>query len=509
MIDIIFCSIPYSNLDQIYSAPAILRGVVEQHGYTARTKDFGCTLLNLCDRDVNRFNRVQSYFISPGKPDPDIQKTLDQYYQSIVDYFQANPSRYIGLSVFSSYTHKATIEILQKIKQANIKSKIIAGGRGLSVPIFAPVKSDFVKSSYEGIITIEKWLHNRQLIDHGVIGDGEDALLSIMQGNNLSSITADHSDQFRHPMPNYQDYKLQDYLFGNGKVMLPITGSKGCVRDCDFCNVKSLFGRYRYRSGSDVANEMIELSRKYQIYKFQFTDSLVNGGFKPFMEFLQALSEYNLTNPDVRIAWTGQYISRPQKEIPTKYGDYYQLLKNSGAEGLTIGAESGSNEVLKNINKKTTVEDLFDELEQFRKHNITCFLLFFSGHWSETWENFKEHCEMIVNLTPYVRSGTISAVHLGTPMMMADGTPAVDNAHDNGIVFSEFNKSDVWYVKNNPTATFKERIYRRLIVDCLIKKLRIPSVNDYEMYLNVKNIIDHQYQDINQFYHDHDLTTSI
>jgi hypothetical protein len=61
MHDIIFCSLPYSNLDHIYSAPAILKGAAVSNGFTAKTVDFGCELLNQCNRNTDQFDRVQSY----------------------------------------------------------------------------------------------------------------------------------------------------------------------------------------------------------------------------------------------------------------------------------------------------------------------------------------------------------------------------------------------------------------------------------------------------------------
>jgi hypothetical protein len=509
MVDIVFCSIPYSSLDQIYSGPAILRGVVEHQGYTARTKDFGCTLFNLCDRNTELFDQVQSYFISPGPPSNNsISEILEKFYVSVIDYFLANPSLYIGITVFSVFTHKSTVELLTRIKSSGIQSKIIVGGRGLGMPMFSTVSSKYLVRGAESLMTFSQWLTHKKLVDHTVVGDGEDAVLEILQGSTETH-HVNQSDQFKYPLPNYEDYDFNDYIFYDNEIMLPITGSKGCVRNCDFCDVRTNFGKYRYRSGHDIAQEMIDLSKHYNIYKFQFTDSLVNGALKPLEDFLTTISAYNLSNPTQQIRWNGQYICRPQREVANRIPNYYQLLKNSGAEGLTIGAESGSNSVLKAINKKNTVEDLFEELEQFRQHSLTCVILTFTGHWSETWKDFQQHCQMIVKLTPYVRSGTVSAVSLGYPMMMLDGTPATDQAQSHDITFSNFEKTYVWHVKNNPDLTFKERIYRRLLLDQLTKKLRIPTVLNYETHLNLANIVNYHADSINNFYQIHDSTASI
>ena len=492
MLDIIFCALPYSNLDNIYSAPAVLKGVVCEHGYSARTRDFGCDLLNLCNRDGDLFYRVQNYFLTAVESDG----VIEQFYSDAVEFFINNPSRYIGISVLSIYTHRCVLELLQRLKQAGVESKVIIGGHGLTTPVYPPIRPRFNFSGLEQTVHFVDLLQRRNLVDHVIIGDGEDAILNLLQ-TQQDTVAQQYSETFRYPVPNYDDYNLKDYLIPLDQINFPVTGSKGCVRDCDFCDVKSKFGNFRYRSGTDIANEMIEVSSKTGIYKFQFTDSLVNGGLKPFREFLTVMARHNQQHPEQAIQWNGSYICRPQNQAPQ---DLYELIALSGGQGLAIGAESGSNRVLQAMNKKTTVEALYHELEQFRKHGITCILLMIVGHWSESWEDFVEHCEMLVKITPYVRSGTISAVRLGDIAMLLHGSPSYDNRERNQVVVSEFNPQHIWQCEQYPDNTYKERVYRRLIVSRLAERLRIPTVSNAEIFITVANMIDQQHQEINQFY---------
>jgi hypothetical protein len=121
MYDIVFCSIPYSSLDHIYSAPAILKGVVQNHGFKAKTMEFGCRLLELCDNNSDFFYQVQNYFITAGKCNKENEnEIIDKFYNEVIDFLIKNPAKYIGISVFSVYTHKATVEILHRLKKENI-----------------------------------------------------------------------------------------------------------------------------------------------------------------------------------------------------------------------------------------------------------------------------------------------------------------------------------------------------------------------------------------------------
>lgn len=497
-VDVIFCSVPYSDMDHIYSAPAILKGIAQEHGFTAKTVEFGCNLLSLCHKDQHKFHLIQKYFISPADIPDTQQHIIDEFYLEIVQYFLDNPSKFIGISAISNYSHRAVIEICSRIKQAGITSEIIIGGRGAAIPVWTIFSKKYQLTQIQKTLSLGQFLQYKQLAEHHVVGDGEDTLLQILQGSRNTIELTQQSDHFRTPVPDYSDYRFDMYLLDPQQISWPITGSKGCVRDCDFCDVKKHFGKYRYRSGADIANEMITVSQKTGIKKFMFTDSLVNGGLKPFQEFLEIMADHNNNHPTEQIKWSGQYICRP--ETPDKI---YKLISAAGGEGLTIGAESGSNQVLSAMNKKTTVEALYAELEQFKKNNITSVLLFMVGHWSETWEDFVQHCKAIINIVPYIRSGTVSAIHVGIPMGLIDHTPAFENRQQNNIVQSDFDPGKIWICKNNPSNTISERIRRQLLVMKIATELNLPMINQFENYMHSLTTIEQDHEQINQFYQQH------
>lgn len=498
MYDIIFCALPYSNLDQIYSAPAILKGIAHDNGFRAKTVDFGLVLLDACNRDIDVFNRVQNYFISPGNTLSDQESDiLNKFYSTVVDFFKNNPSRYIGISVFSIYTHKSTYDIIKLLRENNIPSKIVVGGRGVKIPAYEITCSEFTVTKMDKLISYGELLKKKNLVDLVIVGDGEDAIVELLN-DSVDQIKENRSETFNYPLPNYDDYRFKDYLHGSDeKISFPITGSKGCVRECDFCDIKFHFGKYRFRNGFDIAKEMIYIAENYGFRKFQFTDSLVNGGLKSLEEFCTIIAEYNQNNPDNKINWNGQYICRPADQMPNRL---YKLMADSGAEGLTIGAESGSNHVLEMINKKTTVEALYSELEQFRRHGITCVLLTFVGHWSETFEDFVEHCRMFIKILPYVRSGTISSITIGMTAGILEGTPGMRDVEKYQIHLDDVIGNYLWVSELNPDNNYKERIYRRLTVSQIVSNLRIPCHDEFIQFLHLTSMIELHHKHINEFH---------
>jgi hypothetical protein len=495
-LDIIFCELPYSDVDQVYSAPAILKSIVIANGYTSKSRDFGVELFKMCGSDPVYFNRLQQYFMSPGDPlDAEQRALLDKFYDSMILFFKENPSKYIGFSIFSYLTHKCTLELITRLKSEGIDSKIVVGGRGAKSVAYSSVRTAMNIKGMEKINPYGQVLKDRGLVDYVVLGDGEDAILDVLR-NNVKEQEY-RAETFQYPIPDYSDYNFNDYLWKNGEVSFPITGSRGCVRKCDFCDIGEHFGKYKFRSGQDVAREMLMIQKEYGFSKFQFTDSLVNGGLRPLEEFCTVIAEHNEKNPDLKIKWNGQYICRESRFMPERL---YDLMSRSGAEGITIGAESGSDHVLEAMDKKTTAGALLDELEMFRKYNITAVLLMFVGHWRETHEDFVEHCRFLTKLLPYFRSGTLSAVSLGVTAGVLDGTPSMKDVESGDIIRSEFDREWVWFAKYNPTNTYKERIWRRLVASRICRELGYPIDNELAHLGDISQRLKLNSDKINEFF---------
>jgi hypothetical protein len=107
---------------------------------------------------------------------------------------------------------------------------------------------------------------------------------------------------------------------------------------------------------------------------------------------------------------------------------------------------------------------------------------------------------MLVNITPYARSGTISAITLGYPYIFTDGTPALDNHAMNNIVINKSDINNIWINKDNPSNTFKERVYRRLLAQTICRRLNIPTVADFDDLLYLTNYINISHKEINEFF---------
>lgn len=495
--DIVFCSLPPLSLERIYSAPPILKGVVQHKGYKSKTIDFSMTFFNYCDRDLDTYGRLQNWFIVK-EIDLSLyeEKIINSYIEEIVTTVKNLSTRYVGFSVLSVFTHKIVVRLLQEFKNHNLLEKVVLGGRGLSTPIYSSAVNLVPLSAVDRDLDFYEVCVKKNILKNYVLGDGEQAILDFLE-KGTSTIT-EHRGNIAEPKdyyPDYTDYDFSQYLWINQIPALEVTGSTGCVRHCDFCDVEKQFGKYKFKTGLQFAQELIFLQSKYKINKFLLTDSLSNGGLKPFNEFIETLANYNETAKE-KIQWSGTYICRDMRNYKN-VDTYYTNLKKSGAEGLTIGAESGSNHVLKSIGKNTTVEALFFELEKFREYKINCQLLTFIGHWSERHQDFIDHCVMLIKFVPYIRSGTIASIQLGTSFKILPGTPATLNLD----IISDKLGPDFWLARSNRGNTYKVRAQRRLIVSYLTHILEFGvDVEETQLLQGQLEVIKNSKTDLDNFF---------
>lgn len=454
--DVLLLSVPVLDLQYPPSSPAAVRAYLEHLGLGVSIFDSNIMLYELCDTYEHYMSLCNEFEVYTDTNSDTVNIWLDNIKEKIEE---VSPS-YVGLSVFSYKSHKACLLISQMIKKCFPNIKVIVGGRGTSSFPFGPDHDAFkdalnIASDKFGVALVKA-----NLAEQCIEGD--------IDNINGSVFGRECKPPVKSLMPIYDDYDLDKYLYTNNEKVLSVTGSKGCVRKCTFCDIPVLWPKYSFRSGEDIATEMIELQKRHGVSKFYMTDSLVNGSMKAFMDFISVMAKHN--EGDNPIKWVGQYITRPSHQIPE---GYYELLKKSGGEGLTIGVESGSDNVREHMHKKFSTADIDKELEQFQNHGIVCVLLFFSSYPTETWEDFLDTVNMLIRYKPYFDDRTIWKITLGTPYTHHPDTPLWIMQDD--IQLDHQSSSDIlWLLEDNKDLTFYERVRRRLILQEVSMAMNIP-----------------------------------
>lgn len=483
-LDILFLSVPVLDLQYPPSSAAVLKACIKQAGYSARVHDTNILLKDICKEEfINVSNEFET--INKGNiADNFVESLFDnhcaivqQWLDTIIDDIREKNPRWLGISIFSYKSHKAALLVALTVRQKFPDIQIVVGGRGASSYPFGP---DFVafKNKFHQLLnkdvsdTMGDSLLSAGIVDSFIDGDAEQEIINLL-ANSAPRFSGriETLDLETVPPSDYDDFDLEKYEYIN-EPTLSITGSKGCVRQCTFCDIPVLWPKFKYRSGAHIAKEMIVLNERYNVNKFYMSDSLVNGSLVAFKDFLYTMADYNAQNPTNTIRWVGQYITRPVHQVH-QVANYYDLLKTSGAEGLTIGVESGSDAVREHMRKKFSTFDIDTEIAEFDKRGITCVLLFFSCYPTETWQDFLDTAEMLIRYQKYCASGTVYKLTLGIPYTHHRNTPLWNMQEKIELDYNE--SSDImWLLKDNPDLTFHERIRRRLILQELCFALALP-----------------------------------
>ncbi len=489
MYDIAIVSVPFTVIEVPPLALAVLKGSVEHHGYSCKTYDLGMELFLSVKKERLLFEDVQLYFYQPDLvTDAEHKQLAINFIDTWARKLISLDTSWIGISVFSGFAQSAAFLLAKRIKELSPKSKIVIGGNGSSISLMDTAYNLFECSKLEKILTFGDFLKKRKIIDCVIKGDGEEALVNLLKESKIDESQFFYGDynKTEFPFANFDDYKLEHYEGQKNRLQIPVFSSKGCVRNCDFCDVNSVQGfKYRFRTGENVAKEIIFLSKKYKHYEFYFTDSLANGSLKNLREMATILAEYNKQNPNEKITWTAQgWISRPPGQMKD---DLYKLLAESGLDTVTIGVESGSNRVLKAMDKKTIIEGLHYDIEYFRKYNIKFIALIIVGHWAEKWEDFLETAKLFYQLAKYVRMGVLHAVALGQGYVVEDDQPAWINRDTKSKIIAH--SRTIWWTPENPSLTFRERYLRWVLLHRLLHELKIPLTTEESlraMWINLQ-----------------------
>lgn len=498
--DILFLTLPWWDMAVPYCAPAVLKGIVESRGYTLKHYDTSVDLLNkFAYRDKGKYNEFAQYFLSS---DLSSNLIVKEFYTHVINKIKSFNFRFLAISVFSVYTHRATLELLSIIRKELPEVSILVGGRGLTTRPFSFMATgeNQIISETESLIDFYQILKKRSLSDYYILGDGEDAIIDLLENNTEQSefIKFAHN-KLVYPFSNFDDINFDDYLGTGNNIQLPVVSSKGCVRNCDFCDVATQMKKFISKDGDRFAEEIIYLKEKYGLNHFAMMDSISNGNMKELKKTCQKLSEYNKDkNKKDKIYWSGSWIARYPGNIKE---DVFKLLKDSGCESLQIGAESGSNHVLDSMNKKSSVEGLYYELDLLHKNKISVDLMTIIGHWSEEYKDFTEHLRMLVKLGPYFAAGTIHAMYVNI-FQLLHGTPADTEIWHNGIVKGDSGFSNLWHSEKNPNLTYKTRLARMLIFYDLLDLVYYPIDNFYEKMLFFNSTTDSLAKKYNSFFED-------
>ena len=252
-------------------------------------------------------------------------------------------------------------------------AKIILGGAGYS--IFPEAALSFLGA------------------DMGIQGEGEEVFPELIErmerGASLSGLAGLYlpgqkercqrsfiKNLDRLPLP---DTHLWSILSRKEELWMPVQTRRGCPLRCSYCSTELIEGRDVRRRSPEAIVQWIAQWRKEGVHQFYFVDNTFNLPGPYAKEICR-----QLIDEDLKIRWWSiLYPKNVDKEL-------VGLMARAGSEQVSIGFESGSEEVLKNMNKKFKPREVRQISERLFGHGIRQMGFLLLGSPGETRESVEE-----------------------------------------------------------------------------------------------------------------------
>ncbi len=178
------------------------------------------------------------------------------------------------------------------------------------------------------------------------------------------------------PLPDIELWPLPSQ---KERLWMPVQTRRGCPLSCSYCSTGTIEGRVIRRHSPEAIVQWISGWRKAGVHQFYFVDNTFNLPPSHAKETCRKLIDHGL---NIRW-WSILYPKHVDKEL-------VGLMARAGCEQVSMGFESGSERILKNMNKRFAPKEVRQISELLSEHGIRRmgFLLF--GSPGETRESVEE-----------------------------------------------------------------------------------------------------------------------
>ncbi|MCX5809909.1 MAG: radical SAM protein [Proteobacteria bacterium] len=382
-----------------------------------------CT--NLCNALIKAGYDPQFYDIDAKRPSR----------ESLFKYFEEGQFDVVGISAVVSTGYKYTKYLAGIIKEASPKTQIILGGnlaasyevilRKCQIDVCVIGEGEIVLlnlvkhlekyksfkpseelSAIKGIVFLDsygtcKFTGYEQLIKNYEIGQPDYGLLEKYSNINQYILDPMSRYDFAYDPRSHETHRL-------GKKMATIFTSKGCINRCTFCH--RWINGYRVIPVQDVIATIKHLMEKYNVGFFCISDECFGENKQWNDEFIESIRPL-----DVLFQVGGARVSIVHNDPAI-----IRRLKEAGLTAIYFGVESGSDKILKVMEKNATREENFRALKicsEAGVYTIIQLVIGMPGENDQTIEETIEFLKMSSENLPYFQEVSLNYLQAlpGTP----------------------------------------------------------------------------------------------
>ena len=302
----------------------------------------------------------------------------------------------LGISIITGPMIREAIEVGRAWKARNPDAPVIMGGWHASILPEQTLAADFVD------VVVEKQgeVSMLELCEQLVRGDGHTGVPGTVweeDGRPVRGVARAHVPIADLPdrMPGYSLIDPDVYAARTGLRWSMYTASHGCPFDCAYCSNASVYGRkLDLMPPERVVEDVSWLVRNHGIDLLGFTDDI----FFAFQERTLEIAE-GFLRAGLDIDW---YIQDRADSWARLSDSEAKLLRRAGLVRVHFGAESGSDDVLQSIDKRSDVARTLQAVDRCRDAGIRSSFGFIFGLPGETEEDLRATVDLIAAI--YARS---------------------------------------------------------------------------------------------------------
>ena len=325
-------------------------------------------------------------------------------WEKIDSYFKTGNFKYFCSTVMQGPQLKQAIPFTKKIKEKYPDCITIWGGYFASNQYQVSISSFFVDYIINGPGDVAFPSLIRILEDntHAEISTIKNLIFKNEEGEIIKTAKEELLDQDSLPKLPYQHlnsfYNLENYLSKTflGRNTFSYHSSLGCPFTCSFCAVVPIYkGRWKAKSAEAVYKDVKYFKDTYRIEAIEFHDNNFFTSRKRVIEFSELIKNDGIT-------WWGE----GRIDTLNKYSDTdLILMKEAGCKMIFLGAETGNDEILKQMNKggTQTGKTIKEFVKRLYPIGIIPELSFVLGMPAETPEKVMAQIEWDINFIKEIK----------------------------------------------------------------------------------------------------------
>lgn len=237
--------------------------------------------------------------------------------------------------------------------------------------------------------------------DQIIVGEGENAILDVVEGNITDSIV------YAPPVKDLDTVPFPDYsILKTPCKVANVMTSRGCPFGCIFCTTSRMFYPYRKRTPDNVIEEL-QMYKDMGFKYVNFEDDNFTADKNRAKEILQKMIQNDLVFKET--FFFGRTDMANDEEL-------LALLRDAHLNRVLIGIESLNQESLEYIDKHQKIKDIERCGNILQKYKIKLIASIVLGLDYDTKEDIRKTVDFCKNINAYQLQPAILTPYPGTPV---------------------------------------------------------------------------------------------